>query len=286
MREARRQGVVLIALCGAMLPGAAKERRNEEWYLYSWCGYCKNVKPAWKRLTAEFQDSADRIVADADGIGTGMEMCEQVGDEGFPVAKKGDLHDQQDFDGGGDFESLQKFVQGLGPQSGSVCRELHDEGKQKVAQRCWAVSEKECQEFIAVEDTKMKKNASDFLAFDDGVQRQHARDLESLQKSEVGLGSQYWLAHREPCDEQKKTDAQKYRATSAVKCHEFTDVEMKKVESDFQAFVGGLQRQYTEEATKKNEDLEVIKNMDFRAFVEGVQRQYPEATENSSVEGL
>ena len=286
LREARRQGVVLMALCGAMLPSAAKEKRDEEWHLYSWCRRCKSVKPAWDRLTAEFQDSADRIVADADGIGTGMEMSEQVGDEGLHVAMNGDSHDQQDFDGGGNFESLQKFVQGLGPQSGTVRRKLCDEGKQKAAQKCRAVSETECQEFIAVEDTKMKKNALDFPASDDDVQRQCARDLEPRQMSEEGLGSQYWPAHKELYDKEKKTDAQKYRATSAVECQEFVDVKMKKVESDFQAFVEGLQKQYTEAAAKKIEDLEVIKNMDFRAFVEGVQRQYPEATENSSVEGL
>ena len=131
LKEARRKGMALMASYGTMFTGVAEEWRGEGWHLYSWCEYCKSMKPVWGKLMAEFKDSVDRLVADVDCISTGEEMSEQVVVEGFSIARYGDPHDLQDHDDGREFESQQKFVQ-LGSQRGPAHRELYEEKKKTL----------------------------------------------------------------------------------------------------------------------------------------------------------
>jgi len=80
-----------------------------------WCGHCKAMKPAWDTLMSEFEDSSTVLVADVDCIGSGKELCNKVGVQGFPTVKYGDPSNLEDYKGGRDVDSLKKFASELKP---------------------------------------------------------------------------------------------------------------------------------------------------------------------------
>ncbi len=80
-----------------------------------WCGHCKAMKPAWDTLMSEFEDSSTVLVADVDCIGSGKELCNKVGVQGFPTVKFGDPSKLEDYKGGRDADSLKKFASELKP---------------------------------------------------------------------------------------------------------------------------------------------------------------------------
>merc|ERR1712039_1093761 len=57
----------------------------------------------------------------------GKDLCEQVGVEGFPTIRYGDPSNLEDYEGGRDFSSLQKFAkENLGPRCGPANLDLCD----------------------------------------------------------------------------------------------------------------------------------------------------------------
>jgi len=88
------------------------------------------------------------------------------------------------------------------------------------------------------------------------------RDLASLKKFAGELGPQCGPANLDICDEEKKEKIKEYQAMGAKKREEFItekDTEMQTLESDFKAFVEGLQTSYEEANKKKEADTEAIK---------------------------
>merc|ERR1711988_1226279 len=74
---------------------------------------------------------------------------------------------------------------------------------------------------------------------------------------------QEYEAHLDLCDEDKKKTIAEYIGLGAEKREAMIkekDGEVAKLESDFKAFVNGLQKQYTEASEKKEKDAEAIKN--------------------------
>lgn len=80
-----------------------------------WCGHCKAMKPAWDTLMSEYEDSSTVLIADVDCIGSGKELCNKVGVQGFPTVKYGDPSNLEDYKGGRDVDSLKKFASELKP---------------------------------------------------------------------------------------------------------------------------------------------------------------------------
>mmetsp|Transcript_79396 Transcript_79396/g.140140 ORF Transcript_79396/g.140140 Transcript_79396/m.140140 type:complete len:207 (+) Transcript_79396:20-640(+) len=82
------------------------------------------MKPDWDKLMEEFPS-----VYDVDCTASGKDLCEEVGVSGYPTIKYGDSSDKsklEDYSGGRDFESLQKFAEEklapvCGPQSKDAC---------------------------------------------------------------------------------------------------------------------------------------------------------------------
>jgi len=89
------------------------------------------------------------------------------------------------------------------------------------------------------------------------------RDLSSLKKFAESLGPTCGPANLDLCDDAKKKQIEEFKALGAAK-RETTikekEEEMAKLESDFKAFVDGLQKQYQEASDKKDKDAEDLKN--------------------------
>jgi len=89
------------------------------------------------------------------------------------------------------------------------------------------------------------------------------RDFAALKKFADELGPLCSPSNMDLCSEEKKKQIKEYQAMGAAKLDELIaskDAEMKKLQSDFDAFLEGLQKQYTEADEKKTADLKAIKD--------------------------
>merc|ERR1712232_1109488 len=87
---------------------------------------------------------------------------------------------------------------------------------------------------------------------------------DSLKKfAEENLGPTCGPANLDLCDDAKKADIAKFSGMSAADLEaaikEKTDA-MEKLETDFKEFVEGLQKQYSDASSKKEKDVEEVKN--------------------------
>jgi len=151
------------------------------------------MKPDWDKLMAEFKDSPDRLIADADCTAGGKDLCEMIGVRGYPTIKTGDPNDLQDYNGGRDFAALKKHAEGLGPQCGPANLDLCDAGKKKQIAEFQAMSESEREKKIAESTEAAAKVESDFKTFVDGLQKQYTeanekkdKDVEALKSGGLG----------------------------------------------------------------------------------------------------
>jgi len=71
------------------------------------------MKPAWDKLMKNW-NKGDRaktsLIADVDCTGVGKPLCEQVGVEGFPTIKWGDVNNLEKYEGGREYNDLKKFA--------------------------------------------------------------------------------------------------------------------------------------------------------------------------------
>jgi hypothetical protein len=89
------------------------------------------------------------------------------------------------------------------------------------------------------------------------------RDFAALKKFADGLGPVCSPANLDLCDEDKKKQISDFTALGADKRAAMIkekEAESAKLESDFKAFVDGLQKQYQEANEKKDKDVEALKS--------------------------
>merc|ERR1712014_257943 len=89
------------------------------------------------------------------------------------------------------------------------------------------------------------------------------RDFKALKKFADGLGPTCSPANIDLCDDEKKAKIAEFQALGAEKREAMIkekEAESAKLESDFKAFVEGLQKQYKEESDKKDKAVEDLKN--------------------------
>merc|ERR1711948_67123 len=89
------------------------------------------------------------------------------------------------------------------------------------------------------------------------------RDFDELKKFADGLGPLCSPNNLDLCSAEKKKQIQEYMAMDPKKLDEFIssqEAESKKLASDFETFVEGLQKQYEEANKKKDEGIKAIKD--------------------------
>jgi len=152
------------------------------------------MKPDWDKLMAAFKDHASTLIADVDCTTGGKALCEQVGIRGYPTIKHGDPNDLEDYKGGRDFASLQKFAEGLGPQCSPANLDLCDAEKKKQIEEFTALGKETREEMIKAKEAEITKLEADFKAFVDGLQKQYTegnekkdKDVEAVKNSGLGL---------------------------------------------------------------------------------------------------
>merc|ERR1719498_2044732 len=93
------------------------------------------MKPAWDKLMKNW-NKGDRmktsLIADVDCTASGKPLCEQVGVQGFPTIKWGDVSNLETYEGGRDYDALKKFAkENLKPMCSPANIDLCDDAKKK-----------------------------------------------------------------------------------------------------------------------------------------------------------
>jgi protein disulfide-isomerase-like protein len=160
-----------------------------------WCGHCKKLKPDWDKLMDAFADSKTALVADVDCTTEGKPICDANGVKGYPTLKYGDPSALEDYKGGRDYASLNKFAEeSLKPMCSPGNIDLCDPEKKAEIEKYQAMSAADLEASIE-EKTKMMDDAEE--AFKTGVnelQEQYQKlmtgkeeTIESIKESGLGL---------------------------------------------------------------------------------------------------
>jgi hypothetical protein len=120
------------------------------------------MKPDWDKLMEAFAGSATQLVADVDCTAAGKPLCDEVGVRGYPTIKYGDPADLQDYQGGRDFDSLNKFASELKPMCSPNNIDLCDDAKKAEIKKFQDMSADELDKLIAKEEEKLEEAESLF----------------------------------------------------------------------------------------------------------------------------
>lgn len=119
----------------------------------------------------EFEGHETVLVADVDCTAEGKSLCEANEVQGYPTIKHGSPDNLEDYEGGREFEDIQKFARELKPLCSPSNRKLCE--KEDLA-------EIEKYEAIPLED--LEKEVNTVLDKIKAAERKYKRQVESLQK--------------------------------------------------------------------------------------------------------
>jgi len=153
------------------------------------------MKPDWDKLMAEFKDSKTALVADVDCTAAGKSLCNKVGVRGYPTIKHGDPNNLEDYKGGRDLSSLQKFAsENLGPSCGPDNLDLCDAEKRKILEdfMTWDTSKikstiEENEKTMKDEETKFENAVKELQERYQKLQSDKEETINKLKDSGLGM---------------------------------------------------------------------------------------------------
>jgi hypothetical protein len=120
------------------------------------------MKPDWDKLMTEFDGHKTTLVGDVDCTAAGKPLCDKEGVKGFPTIKHGDVASLEDYQGGRDFDALQKFAAGLKPLCSPSNMDLCDADQKKQIEEVMALSDAEIDAKIEAADKKSSEAEKTF----------------------------------------------------------------------------------------------------------------------------
>jgi hypothetical protein len=146
------------------------------------------MKPAWDKLMKNW-NKGDRVktslIADVDCTAEGKPLCEQVGVEGFPTIKWGDIGNLENYEGGRDYDALKKFAKdNLKPLCSPTNIDLCDDEKKKAIAEFQALSEEELSSKIEEKKKEMTEATEHFDAEVKKLQETY-QNLETEKKDKI-----------------------------------------------------------------------------------------------------
>mmetsp|Transcript_69051 Transcript_69051/g.95660 ORF Transcript_69051/g.95660 Transcript_69051/m.95660 type:complete len:169 (+) Transcript_69051:221-727(+) len=152
------------------------------------------MKPDWDKLTKEFKDSKDVVIADVDCTAGGKELCEEVGIQGYPSIKYGDPNNLEDYEGDRSLKELKKFAkETLGPTCGPKNPDLCDAEKKKMLDSFMAMSDSDLATKIEAKEDEMKAAETELEELLKSLQSQYEEGTKKKDETkkaikEAGLG--------------------------------------------------------------------------------------------------
>jgi hypothetical protein len=152
------------------------------------------MKPDWDKLIKEYEGNAKTLIADVDCTAEGKPLCDANGVRGYPTIKHGDPANLEDYEGGRDFSSLQKFAADLKPLCSPAALELCDDDQKAEIEKIQAMSDADLDAAIAEQDKKaedaeklFKDELDKLQAAYKQLQADKEATLDEVKKSGVGL---------------------------------------------------------------------------------------------------
>merc|ERR1712222_174282 len=131
---------------------------------------------------AEYKDHSSILIADVDCTAEGKPLCDVSGVKGFPTIKYGDPNSLEDYEGGRDFKSLQKFAnENLGPRCGPANLDLCDAAKKQQIEEFMKLSLSDLQTKIDEGNAKIAQADKDV---DELLKKLQAQYNEGQKKNE------------------------------------------------------------------------------------------------------
>jgi len=152
------------------------------------------MKPAWDKLMEEFKDSKTALVADVDCT-VHQDLCGKHGVQGYPTIKYGDPNNLEDYQGGRDFDDLQKFAkENLGPTCGPANLDLCDADQKAKITEAQALSEADLEAKITAEEKKISDAEDNFKSEVEKLQATYEKlskekdeTIANVKKSGLGM---------------------------------------------------------------------------------------------------
>jgi Thioredoxin len=153
------------------------------------------MKPDWDKLMKEFEGSDSALIADVDCTTEGKSLCEAHGIRGYPSLKWGDPAALEDYQGGRDFKTLQKFAQEkLKPMCSPTNLSLCDDDKKAEINKFMDMSDADLDALVKEKEDAMSAAEEEFKTFVEGLQASYQESmkkkddaLEAIKESGLGL---------------------------------------------------------------------------------------------------
>lgn len=147
------------------------------------------MKPDWDKLMEAFADSESALVADVDCTAGGKPLCDANGVKGYPTIKWGDPSNLEDYKGGRDFASLEKFAsENLKPMCSPANIDLcDDEKKADIEKFLKLASDGGLDTLIEEAEGKMKESEESFKKGVEGLQAQYQKLMEEKEKTQEDI---------------------------------------------------------------------------------------------------
>jgi hypothetical protein len=146
------------------------------------------MKPAWDKLMKNWNKgdrSKTSLIADVDCTAAGKPLCEQVGVEGFPTIKWGDVNNLEKYEGGRDYDALKKFAkENLKPVCSPTNIDLCDDEKKAEIAKLQAMPADELSSSIEAKKAEIKEAEEYFTAEVKKLQETY-QQLETDKKEKI-----------------------------------------------------------------------------------------------------
>lgn len=143
------------------------------------------MKPDWDKLMDAFADSETALVADVDCTAAGKPLCDSNGVKGYPTIKYGDPSNLEDYKGGRDYASLEKFAtENLKPMCSPSNIDLCDADKKAEIEKFLAMPADELDKMITESEKKMEDAEEAFKKGVEGLQAQYQKMMDDKEKTQ------------------------------------------------------------------------------------------------------
>lgn len=143
------------------------------------------MKPDWDKLMDAFADSETALVADVDCTAEGKDLCTNHGIRGYPTLKYGDPADLQDYKGGRDYASLEKFAtESLKPMCSPANLDLCEDDKKASIEKFLAMASDELEKLIADGEKQIEDAEEEFKTGVEGLQKAYQEMMEKKEKTQ------------------------------------------------------------------------------------------------------
>jgi len=146
------------------------------------------MKPDWDKLMDAYADSETALVADVDCTTEGKPLCDSHGVQGFPTIKWGDPSNLEDYQGGRDFASLEKFAkENLKPMCSPTNIDLCDDEKKATIEKFLGLAGAELDKMIEEKEKLMADAEEAFKTGVEGLQAQYQKMMEDKEKTQEDI---------------------------------------------------------------------------------------------------